>query len=107
MGAYDRELVVGNSIEAGSLREDFTQLDVVFLATALLPGLQRVAVVDGAAPASVHALLDRLVVEELGPLSVRRTLKLSVNARRPQSISMLSSALATHSEVCAGSITMI
>lgn len=67
MGAYDRELVVGNSLEAGSLREDFPQLDVVFLATALLPGLQRVAVVDGAAPAFVHAPLDRLVVEELGP----------------------------------------
>lgn len=67
MGADDRELVVGDSLEAGSLWEDFPQLDVVFLAAALLPGLQRVAVVDGAAPASVHASLDRLVVEELGP----------------------------------------
>ena len=67
MGADDRELVVGDSLEAGSLREDLPQLDVVFLAAALLPGLQRVAVVDGAAPASVYAPLDRLVVEELGP----------------------------------------
>lgn len=67
MGAYDRELVVGDSLEAGSLREDFPQLDMVLLATALLPGLQRVAVVDGAASAPVCASLDRLVVEELGP----------------------------------------
>ena len=63
MGADDRELVVGDSLEAGSLWEDFPQLDVVFLAAALLPGLQRVAVVDGAAPASV--VFDSLISKEI------------------------------------------